>query len=205
MKKFLLALAAILSSGWSIPVTFGLSCWIIAAAHCALEGCRKTYTSDDIPRFNCTETRIGECEKKYGSARKKDDYLKEDRIPVAVYLPSEAHRVQTIRLTSWPDVKLQNPDASLMIPAKRENGGLYGSIVSSTPTSQTIMLYDGGDFSQTRFIYETDGTTIKPIKYESVKNFGAFWTVISASICLCFAIRHIALWWRRRLYRAVPA
>jgi hypothetical protein len=97
MKKLLLILTAILSSGLFMPVTFiggGIlgSSRIVAEALCALgRDCKETYTDANI----------------YGAAR----------FWVAVYRPSDGH-VDQVPLLRWTDEKLKDPAASLLLPAK---------------------------------------------------------------------------------------
>jgi len=184
-----------------MPVTFGMSYWLITASLCSLYRCERTYTPADIPRFNCTQTRDGECEEKYISERGNDmnpHYL----LPVVIYFPSnnEGRKFDIRTLKSWPDIKFKNPDASLMLPVKNSEN-TPATIVSSTPTSQTILARGVGDFHVSNFTYQTDGVTIIPIKSKLLRDFGLFTLTFWPSLFLPFIIRAVASRWRRRLLR----
>jgi len=212
MKKLLLILAAILSSWGFAPITFlaggvlGIS-RIVPEALCDMRGeCKKTYTAADMPAFNCIEPqpkdghRSFPCRENFGFGI--------GRFQVAVYRPSDG-RVYQVPLWYWTDEKLKDPATSLMLPTKNNTSDntKYSSaisVISSTPTSQTISIssrYETGGLSSVYidFMYETDGATIKPISSKIMPE--NFLMSLTSGFFVAWAFRRMALIWRRRLLR----
>jgi hypothetical protein len=212
MRKFWLVLAAILSSVWFAPVTLVAGIGLGMETICLQQQCRRTYGPQDVAAFNCTAADPQECKDFYSKRRENPETRNTPPygLMVAVALPSEGHKVTVIPLNQWPDMKIKKPSASLMLPVTQ--GGDEGSssspvstfsVLSSAPTSQIISTHFFDDLASD-FKYETDGTTIKPIS-SKVTNAGYTFATFPFALFLAWAVRRIALWGRRRLYRAVPA
>jgi len=205
MRKFLVVLAAILSSGWFIPVAFIAGTQLVSVSLCPLQHCQKTYTQADVASFNYAETTAKDAESK-----QKFWYGRNERVfPIAVFLPSENDEIIIIKLMDWSATKLEEPSASLMLPVKNSDTATTQagiSVISHTPISQTISVngsHEVGPFFSTsgNFEYKTDGKTIIPIKSRIV--FIGLDTTLYTLLCglsLTIVVRRTALWWRRKLH-----
>jgi hypothetical protein len=209
MRKFLILLAAILSSAWLMPVTFTAGVMLHTASLCALQSCQKTYGPADAARFNCVETgseNPGQCRERFLPGESNEAFF-----PVAASLPSENNKITVVPLRDWPAAKRKNPDASLLLPLKTgdrvTDGSATISVVAASPASQTISLFDSHEAAallwiEGDFTYRVEGETLIPISSRITRRdlFTAP-VVLAWGLLFAFIIRRVAVWWRGKLGR----